>query len=125
MGLAERFGARLRRIRTFLKLTQEELCAKIGINQGSLSAIERGRRGITMHTMDAVVRSLNIHPADLFLEEDFPPLVLSRESLRELLREAATLKDPEVGQLIARARMMREDPSKAAPGMGGRGVERI
>ena len=112
MKLAERFARRLKLIRKYRGLTQEDASEKIGLTQSALSAMETGKRGFTFKSLERICDVYKVHPSDLFLDNDFPPLVLSREAVKELLRMVADLKDHEVGQLIARAEMMHEEKEK-------------
>ncbi|MCO6437381.1 MAG: LexA family transcriptional regulator [Phycisphaerae bacterium] len=57
---AEGLGQRLRRIRREKGMTQAELSAAAGVNQGFLSAIERGRANPRRRTIDALAAALNV-----------------------------------------------------------------
>ena len=57
---AETIGARIRRTRTTMGMTQMELAAAAGVNQGYLSAIERGKAHPRKRTIDALAIAMNI-----------------------------------------------------------------
>ncbi len=61
----ETLGQRVQRIRRQLRLTQVELVARAGLNQGYLSAIERDRRNPSASTIDALAIALDVPPAVL------------------------------------------------------------
>ena len=104
--LGKRFANRLRAIRKFLGLTQEQVEEKAGISQSQLSGMERGKRGFTFKSLETICQVYNIHPADLFLGEDYPPLVISRQSVADILKVISQLSDYEIGQLAAQAQIM-------------------
>ena len=56
----ETLGGRVRRLRKRARLTQAELVERAGINQGYLSAIERGLREPSRRTIDALAVALNV-----------------------------------------------------------------
>lgn len=63
----ESLGARIRRRRRELGVTQAELAARAGVNQGYISEIERGRARPRRRTMDALVMALDM-PHDAAVE---------------------------------------------------------
>lgn len=58
--VAETIGARIRRTRKSLGMTQTELSAAAGVNQGYLSAIERGKKHPRKRMVDALAIAMNI-----------------------------------------------------------------
>lgn len=61
----ESLGARVRRRRKELRLTQMRLAAEAGINQGFLSEIERDRRRPSTQTLNALAIALDVPQAVL------------------------------------------------------------
>ena len=57
---AESIGARIRRVRMSMKLSQIDLAHSAGVNQGYLSAIERGLKQPRKRTLDALSVALSI-----------------------------------------------------------------
>lgn len=58
MELAEFFGAAIRRHRELLRLSQEELAARAGIDRTYISGVERGIRNPTLEVMQRIARAL-------------------------------------------------------------------
>lgn len=56
----ESIGTRIRRVRMSMKLSQIDLAHSAGVNQGYLSAIERGLKQPRKRTLDALSVALNI-----------------------------------------------------------------
>ncbi|MDE0561992.1 helix-turn-helix transcriptional regulator [Algoriphagus sp. NF] len=63
MDIKEKFGQRLRVLRKEKGLSQEELAEKSGLNRPYISAIELGKRNVSLEVMEklagALVPSLN------------------------------------------------------------------
>ena len=53
-------GSRIRALRQAQGMTQIDLAAALGITQSNLSAIERGVRGLTVHQVVKLARSLRV-----------------------------------------------------------------
>ncbi len=64
--ICERFGERIRQLRTEQEITQIELCHKIGIEQKTLSAIENGRMEPCLRNVEFLAIGLNVTLAKLF-----------------------------------------------------------
>ena len=62
-------GKRIKEIRKFKKLTQEQLAEYIGIETSSVSNIENGRYFPTAENLDKIMQILQIMPAELFMTE--------------------------------------------------------
>ena len=73
-------GARLRRARLEAGLTQDQLASRVGRKKNWLSDIERGRRGIDVHTLQRVA-SLTGHSIEFFTNPEF-----SQKRREEMLR---------------------------------------
>lgn len=58
-------GARLRALRQERGLSQVELAEKLGTYQTTVSAIERGARGLTLHQAIKLARAIGASPDDL------------------------------------------------------------
>jgi len=65
--LIARFGENLRRIRLARGLTQAEVASALGRGTGSgyVSAVEAGRIAVTLRTLAALARILEVDPAAL------------------------------------------------------------
>lgn len=58
MNLADFFGSAIRRHRELLRLSQEELAARAGIDRTYISGVERGVRNPTLEVMQRIARAL-------------------------------------------------------------------
>jgi transcriptional regulator with XRE-family HTH domain len=78
-------GERIRLLRKELKLTQEELCATIGISKGFLSDVENGKRNISSANLLDIAKALRVSCDYLLVgeegrlagQESFPPSLLA------------------------------------------------
>lgn len=59
-------GKRLRELRKYRNLTQEELAEKLNIDQRNLSKIECGNNFVTAETLSKISCALDIEPQELF-----------------------------------------------------------
>lgn len=78
----ESVGARIRRRRKEIRLTQTELAASAGVNQGYISEIERGCVTPRRRTIDALAVALNIPQGVLIgggLDHDAPQPLETRQ----------------------------------------------
>jgi len=62
----EKFGHRLRHLRTGLKLSQLDLEVRSGINRTEISRIENGKKNIEFFTIAKLANALEIEIKDLF-----------------------------------------------------------
>lgn len=58
MNQADCFGAAVRRHRELLRLSQEELAARSGIDRTYISGVERGVRNPTLDVMQRIAKAL-------------------------------------------------------------------
>ena len=72
MSVRETFKNNLRYYRKKNNLTQEELSEKIGLNLNYIADIESRAKFPTAENIDAIADALDIHPAQLFLEQTTP-----------------------------------------------------
>ncbi|WP_367401438.1 helix-turn-helix domain-containing protein [Solimonas sp. SE-A11] len=68
LSLREFFGRNLRLERTRAALTQEELAAKVGTDQGYISQMERGVAWASLEMVERLATALDIKAAVLFDE---------------------------------------------------------
>lgn len=59
----------LRSMRTRQNLSQEEFADRCGLHRTYVGAIERGERNVTLLTLAAIAKALNVHPAELIREK--------------------------------------------------------
>jgi len=67
MNTLKAIGKRIQSLREAKKLTQEDMEEKIGINARYLSAIENGKRNVTVDTLEKIAKGLGIELYELFL----------------------------------------------------------
>jgi transcriptional regulator with XRE-family HTH domain len=70
LRIREIWGARIRRRRTKLHLTQAELALHVGVTQGEISRIERGERNVSDLDRLALARALGCSHRSLFAYEE-------------------------------------------------------
>lgn len=58
-------GARIKQVRENRRLTQQQLSEKSGIDQGHISRIERGEKGLAIEKLAAIARALGCSVAEL------------------------------------------------------------
>lgn len=66
--VSSRFGRRLRELRRERDLTQTDMARKFGIDRSFISDVERGRKSISLPTLEVMAIGLNLTLADLFSE---------------------------------------------------------
>lgn len=64
----EKFGKKLRSLRTGLNLSQLDMELRSGINRTEISRIENGRKNIEFYTIIKLATALNIEIRELFAE---------------------------------------------------------
>jgi transcriptional regulator with XRE-family HTH domain len=64
--ICERFGERVREIRSQKKITQLALCHKINMEQKTLSAVENGRMEPCLRNIELLATGLGVSLAKLF-----------------------------------------------------------
>jgi transcriptional regulator with XRE-family HTH domain len=62
-------GSNVRKCREASGLSQEELAARMGVDQGYVSRLEAGERNPTIVTVWHAAEALGVHPSALFLGE--------------------------------------------------------
>ena len=64
--ICERFGERVKQVRTQAKITQVALCHKIDMEQKTLSSIENGRMEPCLRNIELLAIGLGVSLAKLF-----------------------------------------------------------
>ena len=80
MDIRRVVGENVRRHREAAGLSQEELAARMGVDQGYVSSLEAGRRNPTIVTMWHAALALEVQPAVLFEPVQLPVKRKSRRS---------------------------------------------
>lgn len=60
-----RVGANIRALRQKREMSQEELADRAGIHRTQLAAVERGRRNMTLKSLDRLAAALEVEASDL------------------------------------------------------------
>jgi transcriptional regulator with XRE-family HTH domain len=61
----EQFGQRVRAARAHLRLNQEALGRRVGLNRSSISNVEKGRQRVQLHMLLEFAAALDVKPAEL------------------------------------------------------------
>jgi transcriptional regulator with XRE-family HTH domain len=87
--LLKAFGARVRDLRAALRLSQEELAFRSGLDRTYISDIERGRRNLSLLNIHAIAQALQANVATLFGHRSIPSIPEGRatERLSYILRQ--------------------------------------
>jgi transcriptional regulator with XRE-family HTH domain len=78
LGLREKFGNRLRMIRSARKMSQEEFSELLGISVDFLSLIERGINAPSFENLEVFSTQLNIPVHELFIFEQITTFPVSK-----------------------------------------------
>jgi transcriptional regulator with XRE-family HTH domain len=82
-----RVGANVRTLRQIRKLSQEQLADRAGIHRTQLAAVERGRRNLTLKSLERLADALDVEPAELLKEP--PPGIASAKRRASTPRRSA------------------------------------
>lgn len=66
MTITESFGLALRQCREQMKISQEELAHRAGLDRTYISGIERGRRNPSLLTIERMAKTLGVDLGALF-----------------------------------------------------------
>lgn len=122
------FGQTIVLWRAHLRLTQEALARKAGIPRPNLSAIERGRREVTLPTIRMLAATLGVRPGTLV--DGVPPASaegggpsLSRQAIERLANAVALnqqVQDPQERMAVEALRLLLAQRRRAAAHQWGR-----
>lgn len=62
----KKFGSRIQKIRKQLKISQEELAARVGIHRNHMGRIERGETNPPLPLIEKIAKELKVSVSDLF-----------------------------------------------------------
>ncbi|WP_405935741.1 helix-turn-helix domain-containing protein [Streptomyces sp. NBC_00726] len=80
------------------RLTQEQLAARAGVALGTIRKIERGERGVTDSTLDAIASALGVDPSRLVADREHVSTRI-RDALPALSAAIATYDMPDDGPI--------------------------
>lgn len=71
---SQKLGENLAKVRQEAGILQGDLAARIGVDQGAISKLERGHRRVTVLDLYAIARAMKMDPTTLFSKviEGFP-----------------------------------------------------
>lgn len=64
------FGARVRKLRERMGVSQEELAHRAGLDRSYLGQVERGERNVSLQNIYKISTGLACSPQDLFNDKD-------------------------------------------------------
>ena len=62
---AKKLGDNIRRIRLAKKMTQGDLCLKLGVDRGYMSNVESGKKNPTLSTITNIAKALDVSVDEL------------------------------------------------------------
>lgn len=92
MDILKQLGQRIQFLRERKGITQEELSNKADVNPKYISAIERGQRNATVHTLEKIAKGLEVDCFELFLFSEEDGGIASTQSAIESLLKESELK---------------------------------
>ena len=63
--LKRAFGARMRKVREDLRISQEELAHRCDLNRTYIGSVERGERNVSLVNINKIAQALGVHAKDL------------------------------------------------------------
>ena len=93
MNFKKIFGEKIKRLRKYRKLTQEQLAEMIDIDARNLSKIESGQCFVKAETIEKLLSALNISPEDLFTNEHIKESDLLIEDITKILNNMKQYPD--------------------------------
>ena len=71
MDIKEKVGLRIRELRHQLKLSQEALAYKAGVDRTYMTDVENGRRNISLEIMEKIIGALEVSFTEFFNGKEF------------------------------------------------------
>jgi len=65
MLISELLGANIKKIRTRKKMSQGDICRALDMDRGYMSAIENGKKNITIQQLERLAQALDVSPDKL------------------------------------------------------------
>jgi transcriptional regulator with XRE-family HTH domain len=65
MLISKRLGANIKKIRARKKMSQGDICRALGMDRGYMSAIENGKKNITIQQLERLAQALGVSPDKL------------------------------------------------------------
>ena len=64
--IEEKIGNRIRKLRTSINISQEELADRCSLHRTYIGSVERGERNITVKNLDKIAKALNVTLSKFF-----------------------------------------------------------
>ncbi len=71
MDIKEKIGARIKELRTEKNLTQEAVAWQSEVDRTFMNHVEKGRRNISIESLEKISKGLNISLKDFFNTKEF------------------------------------------------------
>ena len=65
VDVSQRFGTRLRSLRSARNMTQQDMARRFGIDRSFISDVERGRKSISLVTLEVIALGLGVSISEL------------------------------------------------------------
>ncbi len=62
MSIVKKLGENIKKIRTKKKMTQGDVCRALNMDRGYMSAIENGKKNITLLQLEKIAKALDESP---------------------------------------------------------------
>jgi len=98
--LLTELGHRIRSAREIQGLSQEELAARVGINNSFLSQVERGLKAPSLKTVFGIAQALDISVGQLFADEEDATRILTDREVAALLGDASSDQRKDLVELL-------------------------
>lgn len=108
MDARQLLGLRIKRIRTELGLSQEELAYRCGMHASHIGFLERGQRNPTLDTLERVALGLNITLSEMLDYEKEPESVSYDEVTNKLVSHILALTPEKKKQVLAIIKTFRD-----------------
>jgi transcriptional regulator with XRE-family HTH domain len=63
--ISKKLGANIKKIRTRKKMTQGDICRKLDMDRSYMSAVESGRKNITLAVLERLANALGVSVSEL------------------------------------------------------------
>ena len=63
--ISKKLGANIKKIRTARNMSQGDICRKLTMDRSYMSAIENGKKNITLGVLEKLASALRVPPSDL------------------------------------------------------------
>jgi CheY-like chemotaxis protein len=99
----KRFGVQVRRRRTDLGLSQEQLAEKANLHRTYVSDVEAGKRNPSLESIQRLVQALGVSIGEVFMSLEEPPGAVAIATSRSVMSS-------EAGEAVADILLVEDDP---------------